>query len=63
MKKFIIFLITVLLIWVWLLLYAAISDEYDNNVVLPYYDNTQHDSDKRKMLLIINTSVSRSVYC
>jgi hypothetical protein len=54
MKKIIIFLITVLLIWVLLQLYEAILNEYDNNVVLPYYDNTQHEPVKRKMLLIIN---------
>jgi len=55
MKKLIIFLITVLLIWVLLQLYDAILNEYESDVVLPYYDNTQHEPSRRRMLLIINT--------
>ena len=53
MRKIIIFLITVLLIWVLLQLYQAVNED-NNNVVLPYYDNTQHEPVKRKLLLIIN---------
>jgi hypothetical protein len=54
MRKLFLTLFIIIFLWVLLQLIGLMASERNNKAVIPYYDDTQSEASKIRMMLVIN---------